>query len=369
MKKSFVLLFALALTALSSCGGGDKPAEEVHTVTDFANREVVVKRNVEKVCISFNIEEYLAVGGEGALSKVVGWSHRYWVNRREDALSAYTAAYPDLLKIDDIGYNDSISVEKIISLRPDVVLMSKSVNYSYMEGKLPLLASAGIPVVFFDYHVDTKETIRRSNLILGEVLNQKQRAMAISDYYDGKVTPIFDAVKAIDEKDRPKVYMEFSKGKDQYGNTWSKKMWGSLIGQCGGKNIAYDISDANSVDLAKEAILANNPDLIVFTGALQKGLTGNVVLGYGQDEHRAIEALETYLERPEWRELTAVKNRNLAAVYHDLSRHIFDFAGVEFLAKQIHPALFRELDPMKDLAEFFGRYMPVAAEGCFMATL
>jgi ABC-type Fe3+-hydroxamate transport system substrate-binding protein len=193
------------------------------------------------------------------------------------------------MEVDDIGYNDTISVEKIISLQPDVVLMSASVNYSYMEDKLPLLDAANIPVVFFDYHVDTKESIRKSNEILGKVLHQEERAKEISDFYDAKVDAVFDAVKDIKEEDRPNVYMEFSKGKDEYGNTWSKKMWGSLIGQCGGKNVAYDVSDANSVDLAKEAIIANNPDVIIFTGALQNGLTGNIVLGYNQDEEKAKE--------------------------------------------------------------------------------
>jgi iron complex transport system substrate-binding protein len=369
MKKKVPLILTTLLLTLPSCGLDVDSSDKKMVVTDFKGREVSLKSDIEKVCISFNIEEYLAIGGNSAMSKVVGWSHKYWVNRREDALAAYSKVFPKFMEVDDIGYNDTISVEKIISLQPDVVLMSASVNYSYMEDKLPLLDAANIPVVFFDYHVDTKESIRKSNEILGKVLHQEERAKEISDFYDAKVDAVFDAVKDIKEEDRPNVYMEFSKGKDEYGNTWSKKMWGSLIGQCGGKNVAYDVSDANSVDLAKEAIIANNPDVIIFTGALQNGLTGNIVLGYNQDEENAKEMLATYLEREEWQSLNAVKNRALSAVYHDLSRHVFDFAGVEFLAKQIQPSLFTTLDPYKDLQEFFTKFMPFSLEGCFMVTL
>ena len=330
---------------------------------------MTLKKNVSKICISFNLEEYLAIGGEGAVDKIVGWSFSYLKGRRQDAYDAYTTAYPSLLEKTDIGYGASLNIETILSLSPDVVLASSSADYTYYESKLSVLEKAGIPVVFFDYHTDTMTSIRKSNEILGEVLNQEERAKEISDYYDSKVSPILEKAKGIKDEDRPSVYMEFSKGKDNYGNTWSKKMWGSLIQQVGGKNIAYDISDSNSFDMSKEAIIKENPDIIIFTGALQSGLSGNVVLGYNQDEKKAKENLETYLYRSEWKNLSAVQNRNLSAVYHDLSRHIFDFAGIEFLAKKIQPELFSSLDPLKDLKEFFSLYMPFELEGCFMVEL
>ncbi len=369
MKKKATLLLLTSLLLMPSCGLDDSSKVQRVAIEDFKGREVYLKQNIERVCISFNLEEYMAIGGNSAMDKIVGWSHKYWVDRREDALSAYSAIYPDLLKVDDIGYNDTISVEKIISLNPDVVLMSASVNYSYMEDKLSLLEAANIPVVFFDYHIDTKESIRKSNSILGQVLGQEERAEEISDFYDRKVDAVFNLTKDIKQEDRPNVYMEFSKGKDEYGNTWSKKMWGSLIGQCGGRNVAYDVSDANSVELAKEAIIANDPDVIIFTGALQKNLTNNIALGYHQEEKKAKEMLATYLQREEWQSVKAVKEERLSAIYHDLSRHVFDFAGVEFLAKQIQPELFTTLDPYQDLQEFFEKFMPLSLEGCFMVTL
>lgn len=371
MRNKFIysIIFLMGATLVGCTPSSTSSEVETHTIVDYKNRTVEVKKDVERVVISFNIEEYLAIGGDSAESKIVGWSHGYWEGRREDALEAYSSVYSDITSIDDIGYNNSISVEKIISLNPDVVLMSASVNYSYMEDKLSTLEKAGIPVVFFDYHVDTKESIRKSNLILGQVLNQESRAEEISDFYDAKVDQVFTKTADIAEEDKPNVYMEFSKGKDTYGNTWSKKMWGSLIEQCGGNNIAYDIADTNSVDMAKEAIIANNPDVIIFTGAVQTGLEGNIELGYNTSETKAREALSTYLSRTEWADVNAVKNNKLSAVYHDLSRHVFDFAGVEFLAKQIQPTLFADLDPMADLQEFFTKYMPVQANGCFMVTL
>lgn len=370
-KLSNVLLLILSLLSLFSCSykSDNNSNYETQTIIDSKNRSVEIKKDISKICITFNLEEYFAIGGDSAVDKIVGWSHSYWYGRRNDAYEAYTEVYPSLLEKTDIGYSSNINIETIISLNPDVVLASSSADYTYFESKLTLLDKANIKVVFFDYHTDTIDSIKKSNEILGKVLNQEDRANEISIYYESKVSPIFEKAKTIKDEDRPNVYMEFSKGKDTYGNTWSKKMWGSLIEQVGGCNIAYDISDANSVDMAKEAIIKYNPDIIILTGVLQTGLTDNIVLGYNQDEEKAKTNLAKYKERSEWKDINAVKNNNLSAIYHDLSRHIFDFAGVEFLAKKIQPTLFKDLDPIKDLKEFFSLYMPFELNGSFIVEL
>ena len=362
-------LILLSLFTLFSCQNTQTSKKKENTLVDLKGREVSLKQDISKVCITFNIEEYLAIGGKKAKDKIVGWSFSYWKGRRNDAYKAYTQAYPELLNCQDIGYDKNINIETIISLRPDVLIASSAVDYSFFQPHLDLFDKARIPVVFIDYHTDTVETIGKSNQVLGTILKEEKRAEEITEYYQSKVNPIFEKAKTITEDQKPNVYMEFSKGKDIYGNTWSKKMWGSLIQQVGGNNIAYDISDTNSVDMAKEAIISKNPDVIILTGVEQTGLNGNVVLGYGQDEEKAKKNLETYLYRTEWKDVNAVKTRNLSAVYHDLSRHVFDFAGVEFLAKQIQPTIFADLNPMKDLEEFFTLYMPFELKGCFMIQL
>ena len=367
IKNILSLLFSSFL--LFSCAPKASTQIDTKKVTDMKERKVILKNDIQKVCITFNIEEYLAIGGEGSEDKIVGWAHSYWKGRRDDAYDSYTSVYPQLLDKKDIGYDQNTNIETILSLSPDVVIASSAVNYSFFQPHLSLFEKADIPVVFIDYHTDTVDTIIRSNQILGKILNQEKRAEEISEYYKNKVTPILTKANQIKEENKPKVYMEFSKGKDIYGNTWSKKMWGALIQQVGGINIAYDIADTNSVDMAKEAIIRENPDIIILTGANQKGLSGNIALGYNQSEEKARENLASYLEREEWKSVKAVKEKKLYALYHDLSRHIFDFAGVEFLAKTIQPEIFSDLNPMEDLKEFFRLYMPFEIKGAFLVNL
>ena len=63
-----------------------------------------------------------------------------------------------------------------------------------------------------------------------------------------------------------------------------------------------------------------------------------------------------------------MKNRRLGALYHDLSRHIFDAAGIQFVAKMIHPEAFADLDPQATLADFYAQFFPVPLTGTLMIT-
>ena len=58
-----------------------------------------------------------------------------------------------------------------------------------------------------------------------------------------------------------------------------------------------------------------------------------------------------------------MKSGRMYALYHDLSGHIFDLAGLQFFAKPIHPDLFDDLDPDAALREFHEKFYPVEYSG------
>lgn len=370
MKKKMVWLGMAAAALLAA--GGSAFAQEGGTkeVTDVLDRTITLPEDVEKVVVTFNLEEYLAVTGEEGIDKLVGFSHDYWKGRREDAWKTYVTKFPQIQELPDVGYNDTISVESIISLDPDVVLMSAPVNYDYIEPELDKFAEAGIEVAFVNYHKQTVEMHRSSTELIGEIMGQEERAKEISDFYEDQVKLIEERISGLEENaERPKVYMEYSIAPNTYGNSWADKMWGALIPQCGGINIAAGLSDGNSVEVAPEQVVASNPDLIVFTGCLVDDNNENIVVGYGADREKALERLQAYKEREGWSGLNAVKNDRMAVLYHDLSRHIFDFAGTQMLAKLCQPELFADVDPEENLRTFFEKYMPVELEGVWMVSL
>ena len=382
MKKTITILLALLmLLSLAACGGtaadstvsttasaGETNSGTIE-VTDLKGRTVTLPANIERVVVTFNLEEYLAVTGEAGVDKLVGWSHKYWKGRRDDAYNAYTKALPALESIPDVGYNGDISIEAIISLQPDVVLASATgANYNALEPAFDLLHQAGIEVVFFNFHKQTIETHQQSIQLIGKVMGQEERAAELARLYEEQMNLVYDRLKDLADEDRPSVYMEFSRGPSVIGNSWSEQMWGAQIRECGGVNIAAGQEGA-SVDVPAEQVLAANPDFIIMSGCLQSDDTDNVVMGYGADRELAREHLEAYKSRDDWSSLNAVKNNNMGAIYHDLSRHIFDFAGAQFLAKTLHPDLFADIDPEANLAKFFSDYMPVELDGVWTLLL
>ena len=383
MKKviSIILVLAMMLTILAGCGqtpsgNNTKPANNTEPetpatieVTDMKGRTVTIPAKVEKVVVTFNLEEYFAVAGSEGVDKLVGWSHKYWKGRRDDAYNAFTKAFPKLKDLPDVGYNGDISIESIISLKPDVVLASSTgANYNALEPAFENLRKAGIECIFFDFHKQTVETHKKSIELLGKVLGQEARAAEIGKFYEDQMAVISGRLKDLKDEDRPRVYMEFSMGPSQYGNTWSEQMWGALIKQCGGTNIAAGMEGA-SVEISAEQVISANPQVIIFACSPRTDVSDNVVLGYGADKALATKNIEAYKARAGWSGLDAVKNNRMGGVYHDLSRHIFDFAGAQALAKMIQPEIFRDIDPEANLAEFFKKYMPVELDGVWTIQL
>lgn len=359
----------VAETGSTSTENNTQSEGETIEVTDMKGRTVTLPANVQRVVVTFNMEEYFAVSGDTGIDKLVGWSHKYWEGRRQDAYDAFTAVYPQLAEIPDVGYNGDISIEAIISLQPDVVLASSTgANYNALEPAFDSLHEAGIECVFFDFHAQTVEKHTESVKLLGKILGQEERADEIAAFYADQMAVISERLGNLTDEERPRVYMEFSMGPDQYGGTWSEQMWGALIRECGGTNIAAGMEGA-SVEIAPEQVISSNPEVIIFTCSPREDVSDNVVLGYGADEALARDHLEAYKNREGWADLDAVKNGNLGALYHDLSRHIFDFAGAQFLAKQIHPELFEDISPEENLAEFFNKYMPVELDGVWTLSI
>ena len=114
MKKtiSLILVLAMILAVFAGCGqtpsgnnnvpaNNTMPANNTEPekpatveITDMKGRTVTIPAKVEKVVVTFNLEEYFAVSGSEGLDKLVGWSHKYWKGRRDDAYESFTKAFP-----------------------------------------------------------------------------------------------------------------------------------------------------------------------------------------------------------------------------------------------------------------------------------
>ncbi|WP_456478291.1 ABC transporter substrate-binding protein [Geoglobus ahangari] len=363
-QRYFALIVLVLAIVLAGCAQKEASSADnagMATITDLMGREVHVKVPVERVVITFNVEEYVAVGGEDALKKVVGWSKYYWEGRRPTVWNAYLQKYPWIDEIPDVGYpwKGTFSAEKVIELKPDVVIMSKD-QYKYVKEDLEKLEKAGIPVVFIDYYEPFNVTTHsKSTMLLGILLGKEKRAKELVEYYKSQVDEVLKRLKKVE--DRPKVLL-LGKGWTTYGRDHYR---GKMIEFAGGENIAAKVVE-KSGEISPEYVLEENPDVVIFIG--KKGW--NVDLGYGIEREKAEEMLRELINRPGWENLNAVKNGRVYAIHiYFVHGHIYDFVALQYFAKWLHPELFSDLDPEKSWEEFHEKFLPVKYSGTWAVSL
>jgi len=360
MVKSFVmLLFAFCVSATW--------AGQV-TVKDVLDREVTFNAPAQRVIVGFYPEDYMAIGTEAAYDKVVGMSKYIWEARPAN-WEMYVKHRPSLQDIPEIGRVDTqtFSVEKVISLNPDVLMLADW-QYKGLGTDIERLESAGIKVIVVDYNAQTLERHVKSTELIGVITGQEKRAATIAAEYTKTVEMVSKRL-AEANLPAPKVYTEFgSSGVQELGFTFGKNMWGAISTIAGGDNISAPFVEWWG-KLNPEQVIASNPDVIIITGYETGKGTDSMVMGQGVDEAEARKRLEGYKDRLGWSSIAAVQNNRLYGAYHGACRTILDAAMIEFYAKAMYPEVFSDLNPEQAYLDFYKKYLPVTPEGTFTLTL
>jgi len=269
------------------------------TVKDFQDRAVTVPKRPERVVsIGPSITEFLFALGAGP--RVVG----------ADDFSDEPAAAKTLEKVGGIKVN----FEKVVALRPDLVL---SVKFS--DGTIEKLTSAGLLVVVVD--PQTAGDVARTAALLGRAVGAEGDALARE--IQKKVDDVRARTTAATSK--PRVYHEidasdptkiFTVGPGSYID--------DLITIAGGANIAAKAATAYP-QLSAEEILRADPEIIVLA-------TGD----YSAKP-------EEVAARAGWSAITAVKNKRFGTIAPNLINRPGPRVGeaAEAYARIVHPELYR----------------------------
>jgi len=226
-----------------------------------------------------------------------------------DNYSDYPAAAAALPKVGSF----SLNIEAIMALNPDLIIAGDLVPLQQLE----LISDRGVPYILFADRTleDVFKTIRLAGVVTGHVDEADQLATDLS----ARVDAITNKTLA-DGVSKPKVYVEYypmwSYGPGSFGD--------DLIMLAGGENIAGNASSEYPM-LTNEFIIAQNPDVIVYTTGVMSTTTTDSIAG-----------------RSGWSSITAVSTGNIHSVDDNLlSRYgprVVD--GLEALAEILHPELF-----------------------------
>jgi iron complex transport system substrate-binding protein len=342
------------------------------TVTDLEGRTVTVNFPVDRIILteSSHTPWFASLLGDSFAEKIVGWDGDFKVNSG-DAYAKYLEKYPTLADIPAVAErNDptTLSVEKVVSLTPDVVFMHSWQKLYYGDAvmdSVDSLEKAGIPVVFLDFYVDPMANSTKSMLLMGKILGNEQRAQEIVDFYNEHTNLVTSRLANITGS-KPTVYLEIaSKTPPEYGSTNGNVAWGEIIKKAGGENIAESLLGKDERAVSAEFVISQNPEIIILTGR-NWSTPGSMKFGYAIDDDLARSIMTPHIDRPGWDTLDAIKNHKVYGIYNGYCYSIYNFVGLEAFAKWFYPEEFSDVDINNILVELHERFLPIDYSGTFV---
>jgi iron complex transport system substrate-binding protein len=298
---TIVLCFVLNACKKETVGIKDKSAEGTVyplKVIDSYNREVTIDKEPQRIIsIAPNITETIFVLGKG--DKMVG---------RTDYCDFPTEAS----KIASVGKLTDPSLEKIVELKPDVVIASTH----FKKEVVTKLEELNIKVLVL-YGQESFDGVYETITKVAQVLNAKEAGDKVIGDMKKKVDSVTAKVK---EAKKPSVYYVVGYGKSGDFTAGKGTFIGNMIEMAGGTNAANDVEGWK---YSLEKLVEKNPDILVCSKNFEtkKGIEGTN--GY--------------------KDLKAVKGGKLLEIDENLlNRQGPRLAeGLETLAKLIHPEVFK----------------------------
>lgn len=302
------LLITLLIGLLSACAPQAAPTAaptpQTLTLTDGLGRQVKLNGPAQRVLsmAPSNTEILFAIG---AGKQVVG----------RDTLSDFPE---EAKQVTDIGSTfQALSTEKIVSLKPDLVLAAE-IN---TPEQVKQLGDLGLTVYYLKNPLTLEEMYGNLETV-AKLTGHETDAATLIDSLKKRVAAVDQKVAGASSK--PSVFYELDATDPAKPYTAGKGTFiTQLIERAAGTNIAGDLDGYPQLSL--EQVVSADPDFIVL-GDARYGVSA-----------------ETIAQRPGWENLSAIKNKQVVPFNDDLvSRpgpRLVD--AFEELAKLLHPELFK----------------------------
>ncbi len=307
---------------------GDNPSKEANennpypeyvlevtdeTVTYMSTEgEITVTKKPEKVAILMNsfLDLWYMAGGE-AIARVDGTT-----NVPEEAT--------DIMQL---GKFNAISVEQLVALEPDLVIMSSTVS-SQLD-MIPILKDNGIEYAPISGNIAPYQSFQENLYLFTQILDRQ-------DIFDNEIAKITKDVeetigKVKDVEDKPTAVILFA-STSKVQTELSNSLTGEMADLLGVVNVVSDIpiDGANKIDFSMERLAEADPDYVLIT-----------TMG---DVEKCKERIEQdVVSNDAWASLTAVKEGRV----HYLPKELFMYrpnaeypTAFEELGKIVYPEVF-----------------------------
>ncbi len=322
MKKQLLMLaviLVVCMLVVVGCGDAEEAAEtetldeaveiaesgeivKTIVVTDQMGREVTIVGVPERI-ISLSPSNTEIIFALGLGDRLVG-------------VTEYCNYPPEAQGKDIIGGFSNPSIERIVELEPDLLLVS-----TIHEEEVPRLEELGIPVLVVES--STLFELYASISLVAEITGVTIAGEALIASMQKRIQAIEEVVAVIAPEDKVRVYYEvysdplMSAGQDAFIN--------EIISLAGGVNIFGDVNESYP-QISAEVVAERQPQVILYP-----------------DYHGTADmVMEAMADRPGWESMPAVIDNRIYTISDDISSRPGPrvVEAVEAAARLFYPELF-----------------------------
>lgn len=223
-------------------------------VVDSAGRSVQLPERISRV---------FAAGGPAAVALYVmkpdamlGWPRAV----RAEEKPYIAQAQRDLPEVGMLtGRGDTANVEVVLQLKPDLILDFGSVRDTFISLANNTQARTGIPYILIDGRFEATPSSLR---LLGQILGEEARGEALAQYAERLFGRLEQALAAVAEAGRPRVYL--ARGPNGLETGLKGSINTEIIERAGGRNVADAGQRQRGIaNVSPEQVLLWNPDIVI----------------------------------------------------------------------------------------------------------
>lgn len=384
---AFALVAAFAST-VAGCAAGTTAENATQSAsadgtaavsfTDLAGRHVELDQEPERVILGEGRAVFATgvLNADDPLDKVIAIGSDLKQNV-PDYYRELEKTVPKVNELPEIGgfTKGDVTVEELISLDPDLIVLSKDqYEASQTAGLTDKLDQAGLTYAVTDFRAKPLENTVPTMEIFADIFGHEDRAEEFIADWQKNVDLVKE--RAAKVKDKPSTFVWRAAGVSDCCGSWNDSNISQLVNVAGGKNVADGLIDGESGALTPEKVIDADPDMIIATGGdwsakvdSSTGHTGYAAVGYGISEKDAHDSAATLADvQPGFPDLTAVKEHKLHGLWHQFYNSPFNYLALLQIAAWLHPEDYADIDVQQEWADAQEKYSPVPGDGTFFST-
>ena len=357
----FSLIILLAAPALQ--------AQAQTTVQDLAGRKLVLPKKVERIVLGEGRLFYALalLEGKKPVSRLVGWQGDF---RQLDpqTYAQYSKKFPEINQVALIGKTteETVSAEKILALKPDLVIFSISGHGPGAQNEIVTqLQAAGIAILFVDFRASPLHNTIPSLRLMGKALQREEQAEKFIRFYEAEVKKVTAVVNAIPANKKPSVFIDIRAGMIEQLTSAGQTGLGEFVTAAGGNNIAAAWLKNSMGEVNIEHVIAQNPALYIASGTGAAQDKAGLKMGAEITPEQAKLTLAIVSHRLQLAQLDAVKKQHMFGVWHHFYVTPYHLVLLQALAKWQHPGLFEKLDPQQSWRELHQQFLAIEPQGTY----